>query len=406
MTDSGGRNVGTTATTSSDTPSSVGAAWRRADIQGLRAIAVLSVVAFHAELPIPGGFTGVDVFFVISGYVITLLLLREQSKGSFSFAMFYARRAQRLLPALAAMVATVFVISWLIESPFGAQQTTAATGIGAMLLAANVVIVRSVGDYFDSVAEANPLLNTWSLSVEEQFYLVFPLLVIFAAVKFRRHTGLFLTVALLTGASFVLSVALTGGWSPGNLTSQPEAWAFYLSPARAWEFGVGALLAIGVGRHRWTPTATQSNVLAITGLTLLAASFWWITPDRAFPGTLALLPVLGTAALIAAGLTTNPTSRLCAHLVARIRNSGSGSRDQLLARAAVISLSGESHSTPETLSAAYSHRRCGYQRVGCCVGAVALYLRSSIDSGYCRSRPPTSNPYSKRGRRLFPTGTI
>ena len=310
MTVSGGRNVGTTATTPIDTTSSVGAPWRRADIQGLRAIAVLSVVAFHADLPIPGGFTGVDVFFVISGYVITLLLLREHSKGRFSFATFYARRAQRLLPALAAMVATVFVISWLIESPFGAQQTTASTGIGAMLLAANVVIVRSVGGYFDSVAEANPLLNTWSLSVEEQFYLVFPLVVIFAAVKFRQRAGLLVTVALLTIASFALCVALTAGWSPGNLTNQPEAWAFYLSPARAWEFGAGALLAIAVGRHRWMPTTTQSNVLAVAGLALLAASFWWITPESAFPGLLALLPVLGTSALIAAGLTPNRMSRV------------------------------------------------------------------------------------------------
>lgn len=314
MTDSGGRKVGTTAATPPDAAStmasSLGTSWRRADIQGLRAIAVLSVVAFHAELPVPGGFTGVDVFFVISGYVITLLLLREHSKGTFSFATFYARRAQRLLPALAAMVATVFLISWLIQSPFGAQQTTAATGIGAMLLAANVVIVRSVGDYFDAAAEANPLLNTWSLSVEEQFYLVFPLVVIIAATRLRHRAGLLWTVALLTGASFVLSLALTGGWSPANLTTQPEAWAFYLSPSRAWEFGAGALLAIAVWRHRWMPTTAQANGLAVLGLVLLAASFWWITPDKAFPGTLALLPVLGTSALIAAGLTSNPMSRL------------------------------------------------------------------------------------------------
>lgn len=310
MTDSGGRNVGTTAATSFDTPSSVGASWRRADIQGLRAIAVLSVVAFHAELPVPGGFTGVDVFFVISGYVITLLLLREHSRGTFSFATFYARRAQRLLPALAVVVATTFVISWLIQSPFGAQQTTAATGIGAMLLAANMVIVRSVGGYFDADAEANPLLNTWSLSVEEQFYLIFPLVVIAAAAKFRHRSGLLWTVAVLTAASFILSLALTGGWSPANLTSQPEAWAFYLSPARAWEFGAGALLAIVVARHHWTPSIRQANVLAIAGVILLAASFWWITPESPFPGALALLPVIGTSALIAAGLAPNPTSRL------------------------------------------------------------------------------------------------
>ena len=314
MTDSGGRKVGTTAATPADSASimrsSLGSSWRRPDIQGLRAIAVLSVIAFHAELPVPGGFTGVDVFFVISGYVITLLLLREHGKGTLSFATFYARRAQRLLPALALMVAVVFVFSWLVQSPFGSQQTTAATGIGAMLLAANVAIVRSVGDYFDAAAESNPLLNVWSLSVEEQFYLVFPVIVVLTITRLRHKWGLFGIVAALTLASFVLAVGLTAGWSPANLTSQPEAWAFYLSPSRAWEFGVGALLAIAVMRHHWMPSRTQSLALSVVGLVLLGAAFWFITPESPFPGTLALLPVMGTAALIAAGLVANPVSRV------------------------------------------------------------------------------------------------
>ena len=316
MTDSGGRKVGTTAATPVDPAStmrsSLGSSWRRPDIQGLRAIAVLSVIAFHAELPVPGGFTGVDVFFVISGYVITLLLLREHSKGTLSFATFYARRAQRLLPALAVMVAVIFVLSWLVQSPFGAQQTTSATGIGAMLLIANVVIVRSVGDYFDAAAESNPLLHTWSLSVEEQFYLVFPVVLVLVLTRFRHKWGLLGTVGALTLVGFVLSVALTAGWSPWNLTSQPEAWAFYLSPSRAWEFGVGALLAIVVTRHNWAPTVAQSRVLSVIGLVLLAASFWLITPTSPFPGTLALLPVTGTAVLIAAGLASNPVSHVLA----------------------------------------------------------------------------------------------
>lgn len=309
MTDSGGRNVGTTATTSVDTPLSVGAPWRRADIQGLRALAVLAVIAFHADLPVPGGFTGVDIFFVISGYVITLLLLRQHAKGRISLATFYARRTQRLLPALAVMVVIVFVLSWLIESPFGAQQATAATGIGAMLLVANIVIIRSTGDYFASAAESNPLLNTWSLSVEEQFYLVFPLVVVIALTRVHRRYGLFVIVATVTAVSFVVSLALTFGWSPLGVTNQPQTWAFYLSPTRAWEFGAGALLAIAIARHSWRPTPAQSRILAWLGAGLVAASLWSINPKMPFPGIAALLPVLGTTALIAAGLRSNPITR-------------------------------------------------------------------------------------------------
>lgn len=312
MTVPGGRNVGTTATTPVDTPSSVGVSWRRADIQGLRALAVLAVIAFHADLPVPGGFTGVDIFFVISGYVITLLLLRQHAQGRLSLGTFYARRAQRLLPALAVMIAVVFVLSWLIESPFGAQQTTAATGIGAMLLVANVVIVRSVGDYFASAAEANPLLNTWSLSVEEQFYLAFPLIVMLILIRGKRRHALFAIVAAMTVISFALAVSFTAGWNPGNITSQPQAWAFYLSPFRAWEFGAGALLAIAVARHSWKPTAFQSKVLAAAGAILVIASLWGINPQTPFPGVAALLPVLGTSALIAAGVKSNPVSRVFA----------------------------------------------------------------------------------------------
>ena len=310
MTDPGGRNVGTTATTSVDTTLSVGAPWRRADIQGLRALAVLAVIAFHADLPVPGGFTGVDIFFVISGYVITLLLLRQHAKGTLNLANFYARRAQRLLPALAVMVAIVFVLSWLIESPFGAQQTTAATGIGAMLLSANIVIVRSVGGYFSAAAEANPLLNTWSLSVEEQFYLVFPLLVVIALVRIRRRFALLAIVTVLTVISFALAVVLTFGWSPADVTNQPETWAFFLAPARAWEFGVGALLAIAIARYSWKPTPAQAKALALLGAALVVAALWGINLETPFPGVAALVPVLGTSALIAAGTTDNPISSL------------------------------------------------------------------------------------------------
>ena len=151
---------------------------RRTDIQGLRAVAVLMVVAFHAGLPFPGGFVGVDVFFVISGFVITGMVLRERrATGRIRFGQFYLRRFKRLTPALALVVAVTVTASAAVLSPLGTQQTAAKTGIGAMLLAANVVIARTTGGYFDADAATNPLLHTWTLSVEEQFYLAFPALI-------------------------------------------------------------------------------------------------------------------------------------------------------------------------------------------------------------------------------------
>jgi peptidoglycan/LPS O-acetylase OafA/YrhL len=142
----------------------------RPDIQGLRAIAVVAVIAYHADLPVPGGFTGVDVFFVISGFVIAGMLQRQwRTRGSVSLREFYWRRFARLTPALALLVSVTVLLAALLLSPLGAQQTTSYTAMGAMLLVANIVITQTTGDYFDAPAATNPLLHTWSLSVEEQF---------------------------------------------------------------------------------------------------------------------------------------------------------------------------------------------------------------------------------------------
>lgn len=152
---------------------------RRPDIQGLRAVAVLLVVAFHAGLPLPGGFLGVDVFFVISGFVITSMLAREYaSRGRINLRGFYSRRFKRLSPALALTLSVTVLLSLALQSPFGTQQITAQTALGALFLSANLVIARNTGGYFDPAAETSPLLNTWSLSVEEQFYLAFPTILI------------------------------------------------------------------------------------------------------------------------------------------------------------------------------------------------------------------------------------
>ena len=289
------------------TPPAADAPGRRRDIQGLRAIAVLLVVLFHAELPVPGGFVGVDVFFVISGFVITAMLMREWSQhGRIRFGHFYFRRFLRLTPALALVVAVVALASVFLQNPFGAQQTTARTGIGAMLLSANYVIGHAAGDYFADNAITNPLLHTWSLSVEEQFYLVFPALMALAWLLVRRgrRRAPVAIVAVIALGSFALGVA----WSFGSTVAEgltayfggPESFAFYSSLTRAWEFAAGALLALALARIP-VPTVAVARLLGAAGAVLLAVSAFAIHDGQPFPGIVALLPVTGTVLLILAG---------------------------------------------------------------------------------------------------------
>lgn len=274
----------------------VSSSTRRPDIQGLRAIAVLMVVLFHAGLPVPGGFVGVDVFFVISGYVITAMLQREwQVTQRIAFARFYIRRFKRLTPALALTVGATMLLSMWILSPLGPQQTAAQTGIGAMLFAANLVIARTTGDYFDAPAATNPLLNLWSLSVEEQFYLAFPLL-LFIGWRVGKRSATLL-VALITIASFVAALVGTEGTGGGLL-------GFYSPFTRAWEFGVGALIALLGLRFR----GDRAPQVAVVGTGLLLASLWMITERTPFPSMWTLLPVGGTALLIMSGSTSHRVS--------------------------------------------------------------------------------------------------
>ena len=287
----------------------------RLDIQGLRAVAVLLVVAFHAGLPVPGGFVGVDVFFVISGFVITGMIQRElAATGHFSFGRFYLRRFKRLTPALALMVAVTTVMSFCLLSPFGSQQIAAQTGIGAMLLAANFVIAKTTGGYFDAPAESNPLLHTWSLSVEEQFYLLFPAILLLGWVLTERGGRQRARVTVGTVALISFGLAMTGA---ARLTPSHSDWflGFYSPFTRAWEFAVGALLALaaksGPLRSRWL-----THVFAWLGLALLAESAWMINSATPFPGLWTLLPVVGTLLLIAAGMNQNThPNRALAHPV-------------------------------------------------------------------------------------------
>ena len=278
---------------------------RRSDIQGLRAVAVILVVAFHAGLPIPGGYVGVDVFFVISGFVITAMLLREKvSTGRISLTSFYVRRFRRLTPALAVMVAVTVLVSALPIFSLASQAMTSATAIGAVFLFANYAIARSTGGYFDPAAENNPLLHTWSLSVEEQFYLIFPLLIIASlAIGLRLgrpRVAAAVTIGLLGGVSLAVAVANSSGvtipFVPDGLVG------FYGPIGRAWEFAGGAILAIAASRLR-IPTAPMGTAIAVVGSILLAYSAFAFSDTTVFPSFATLVPVAGTMFLIYAGLS-------------------------------------------------------------------------------------------------------
>ena len=269
---------------------------RQPHIQGLRAIAVLAVVLFHAGLPIDGGFIGVDVFFVISGFVITAMLQRElQSTGRVDFVRFYIRRFKRLTPALSLTVFGTVCASALVLSPIGTQQQAAKTAIGAMLLAANGVIANTTGGYFDAAAELNPLLNIWSLSVEEQFYLGFPLLMFVAwlwAQRRGRPTHLKAAVAVVGVLSFAAAVR---GSSVANVDF---VLGFYSPFTRAWEFAAGALLAL-LPQPRWSRQGAIVTQSAGAGLLLFALGE--IDGSTPFPGFKTLLPVFATVLLLSSG---------------------------------------------------------------------------------------------------------
>jgi len=271
------------------------------------------VVVFHAGLPVPGGFVGVDIFFVISGFVITAMLHREWlSNGRIRFGQFYLRRFKRLTPALALMVTVTIILSTVILSPFGDQPTAAMTGIGAMLLAANFVIARTTGGYFDAPAETNPLLNTWSLSVEEQFYLVFPAIIVFGWYLARRNGLLRMFPYLIVGGisvfSFGLAIAGSTGWTLPAFSD--TILGFYSPFTRAWEFAVGALLALALAKGNLKALPKLMFSLGLIGIGMLVASLWLITDITPFPGKWTLLPVSGTLLLLLAGAhSSNPISR-------------------------------------------------------------------------------------------------
>jgi peptidoglycan/LPS O-acetylase OafA/YrhL len=257
----------------------------RPDIDGLRAVAVLAVVAYHAfPEAVHGGFVGVDIFFVISGFLITGIIARELGDARFSLATFYARRVRRIFPALIVVLFAVLVMGWLWMLPLAYRQLSSDVFASAVF-SANIALMLQSG-YFDVEAAKRPLLHLWSLGIEEQFYLAWPLILMFAA---RLRIGLIPVACVIGLVSFALNVALIG--------SDPVA-TFYLPFTRAWELLAGGVLACGWSRVGQSVLA--SNLRAGLGAVLIAVAAAILDPHRAFPGWWAVLPVAGSVLVLSA----------------------------------------------------------------------------------------------------------
>lgn len=273
----------------------------RADIEGLRALAVVLVILYHYQVPgVSGGFVGVDVFFVISGFVITQLLRRAMAKDSFRFADFYARRIRRLVPAFLLASTAAF----LLISPFyigDAYYIFAKSWLASLIGLSNFYYFDELSQYFAPETQTLTLLHTWSLAVEEQFYLLWPATLLLAMRLGKGRDGMPFFVLALIGA-FVLSVYMA--------LSYPTA-AYYLLPARIFELMLGAGVALFAERlPRVSPALAQFETLA--GVALITGTAIFLTSQHPFPGYNALWPTLGTAMVIHAGLHQQGT------LVARV----------------------------------------------------------------------------------------
>ncbi|KAF0717376.1 hypothetical protein As57867_002318, partial [Aphanomyces stellatus] len=273
----------------------------RPDIDGLRALAVIPVVIFHAypEL-LPGGFIGVDIFFVISGYLISSILFKEHSDASFTYVDFYSRRIRRIFPALILVLTFTLVLGclWLMSQ---ALQNLAATLIAGGLFSANLQLLTYEQGYFGASVKENPLLHLWSLGVEEQFYILWPL---FTALIVRLPTRYaLLSQVVVLVASFVCNVSFLGFHGDNK-------YSFYFPLSRFWQMSIGGLLAyINMPTFEW-PLSTAylaphvSTVLSLGGLLSVVLGFAFLDESMDFPGFWALFPTLGAAALIFAGPIT------------------------------------------------------------------------------------------------------
>ncbi|MTI08981.1 acyltransferase family protein [Curvivirga aplysinae] len=254
----------------------------RPEIDGLRAIAVIPVILFHAGFQIfSGGYVGVDIFFVISGYLITSILLKELEQGDFSILRFYERRAKRILPALVAVSLAILIFGYFFTLPFKLEEIS-KTIIAVGLFASNIFFWTEV-NYFARSAEENPLLHTWSLAIEEQFYLIFPIFLLLIW-RLRKQWALWL---IILGALSSFATA-EYGWRFNPVAN------FYLTPTRAWELLIGCICAFILHKKQFS----GNNLLALVGFISIILSIFLYDKTTPFPSFYTLLPVIGTALII------------------------------------------------------------------------------------------------------------
>jgi peptidoglycan/LPS O-acetylase OafA/YrhL len=274
----------------------------RPDIQAVRALAVALVVLYHANIPgVHGGFLGVDVFFVISGFVITNVLLRERaSKGTTSIPGFYARRIRRILPAATVvLIATVFATYHWLSFIAGAINANDAKYVAAFV--GNFHFATIGTQYFNAGQPPSTLQQYWSLAVEEQFYLVWPVLFLVLTLPWRLFSSVVRLVSIL---SLIICASLA--WCIIE-TKQNEVWAFFSPLTHAWELALGALLAV-LGPHLRGRSPRVGLTLAVTGVGAILLSTWFYNSSTSWPGTAVIAPVVGTGLIIAGGSLRSPGS--------------------------------------------------------------------------------------------------
>lgn len=268
----------------------------RPEIDGLRSFAILPVLLFHFQIAgFEGGFIGVDIFFVISGFLIGGILWSELTRtGRVSLGRFYMRRIKRLAPAYFTVALVSLIIGWVFLLPFDFREFGKEL-LTATLYLSNIYFFQESG-YFGGLAEDKILLHTWSLSVEEQFYIFLPLLLILMASLRRVIPGALIVIAI---ASLIACIAMT---------SYSQTAAFYLFPFRAWEMLAGVLLAVYGQNRGWNWSVHP--LLSWAGLALIIGGVIWIPSGETFPGALAMIPVLGTVLIIANGQNNNPVNKM------------------------------------------------------------------------------------------------
>lgn len=282
-----------------------GIAYRR-EIDGLRAVAVATVVLFHAGFEsFSGGYIGVDVFFVISGYLITSIIISDLASDRFSLGNFYERRVRRILPALFFVMIVSTVLAWILMRPSD-MRDYAVSLAAATISASNIYFARTTG-YFDPSGDLRPLLHTWSLGVEEQYYLFFPffLLLVYRYVR----SAIFICLAVCAVASLVLAQLL--------VTKHPS-WAFFLLPTRGWQLLIGAMLAVGqaqLDRVNASYPRGLREIAGMLGLALIVLATFTFKQDTKVPGVIALVPTLGAALIIAFATKGVLIGRLLGHPV-------------------------------------------------------------------------------------------